>query len=238
MSFASARQTPGRAARNRANSLQSTGPRTPAGKQRSSRNALSHGLTSRSALLPSEDPAAYQHHAQQFLDEYQPQGPTEHQLVQELVDTSWRLNRVPGLESDLLARATNPASEEAAIEFDIVDAHFAIDRLGLYSQRLSRQFQKALAQLRDIQAERRTQHDRDLKRAAALFEMHKAKGIPYDPSADGFVFSNDEIETCSRRLTRLNQSRHIEHIRFHARLSSEACAGALRVLCASASGND
>ncbi len=207
---------PNRAAANRANAQHSTGPRTPTGKQRAKLNALRHGLTGSTILLPTEDPAAYQQHLAQFLDEYQPQGPTETQLVHELIDTSWRLNRIPALETELLTRAANPPTPEAAIEFDIVDAHHAIALLGIYGQRLSRQFHKALDQLRDIQAQRRTQHDRDLKRAAALLEMHKAKGIPYDPAADGFVFSNDEIETCSRRLIRLNASRHIEHIHFYA----------------------
>jgi hypothetical protein len=51
-----------RAAINRANSQQSTGPRTESGKQRSSLNALRHGLTAQSAVLPSEDPAAYEAH--------------------------------------------------------------------------------------------------------------------------------------------------------------------------------
>ena len=59
-----------RADTNRANSAHSTGPRTEAGKQRSSLNALRHGLTARTAVLPTEDPEAYQRHIQQFLDEY------------------------------------------------------------------------------------------------------------------------------------------------------------------------
>ena len=119
----------------------------------------------------------------------------------------------------MLSRAAHPPTPEAAVEFDIVDAHLAIDKLGLYSHRLSRQFHKTLDQLREIQAERLEAESRDLKRAAALLEMHKAKGIPYDPSNDGFVFSNDQIETFSQRLIRLNESRHIEHIRFCAPLS-------------------
>src|ERR1022692_2508060 len=98
-----------RAAINRANSQHSTGPRTEAGKQRSALNALTHGLTCRTAVLPSEDPAAYEQLRRQFLDEYRPATPTETQLVHELADTSWRLNRIPLLEADVLSRAQSPA---------------------------------------------------------------------------------------------------------------------------------
>ena len=193
---------PNRATINRANARHSTGPRTEAGKQRAKLNALRHGLTSQSVLLPTEDPAAYQKHAQEFLNEYQPQGPTERQLVQDLIDTSWRLNRVPSLEAELLSSAD-------------LDVH-ALGLLATYGNRLSRQFHKALDQLRDLQAARRHQRDRDLKRAAGLLEMHKHKGLPYDPAADGFVFSNDEIERHSERLMRLNQSHLFEYLRFDA----------------------
>ena len=73
---------------NSANALLSTGPRTAAGKQRSSQNALTHGLTSHSPVLATENPAAYQLQCRQFFDEYQPDNPTETQLTQELADTS------------------------------------------------------------------------------------------------------------------------------------------------------
>ncbi len=111
-----------RSAINRANSRHSTGPRTDSGKQRSSLNALRHGLTATSAVLPSEDQAAYDRHRRQFFDEYRPATPTESQLTQELADTSWRINRIPLLE------------------------------------------------------------------AAAILELHKHKGLPYDPAQDGFGF--------------------------------------------------
>ncbi|MBZ5609864.1 MAG: hypothetical protein LAP38_16510 [Acidobacteriia bacterium] len=178
-----------RAAINRANSQFSTGPRTDSGKQRSSLNALRHGLTAASAVLPSEDPAAYDAHRRAFFAEYQPAARTETQLVQELADTSWRLNRIPLLEADVLHRAANPPNEQAAIDFDIVDAHRLLNNLSIESQRLSRQFQKALDQLRDIQADRRERERRDLKDAAALLELHNHKGVPFDPADHGFVFS-------------------------------------------------
>ena len=193
-----------RARANRANATLSTGPRTTAGKQRSSQNALTHGLTCRSPVLATEDPAAYQLHCPQFFDEYQPATPTESQLIQELADTAWRLNRIPHLEAELLSQNPSPQSLIPLLA-----------TLGLHSHRLSRQFQKALDQLREIQSERRHQRERDLKQAAALLELHKHKGLPYHPAEYGFVFSKQQIEAFAQRLKRINESRHIEHVHFH-----------------------
>ena len=55
----------------------------------------------------------------------------------------------------------------------------------------------------------------------------QVKVAAYDPAADGFVFSNAEIEVCSQRLIHLNQARHIEHIRFHAVPEIKKAAGPL-----------
>jgi len=118
----------GSATANRANAQHSTGPRIEAGKHRS-------GLTSRTPILPSEGPSQYARHSTHLLDEYKPKTATEPQLVQELADTAWRLNRIPILEADLLSRAKNPPNEQAAIDFDIVDAHRALASLGMHGQR-------------------------------------------------------------------------------------------------------
>jgi len=196
---------------NRTNAQLSTGPRTQAGKQRSSLNALRHGLTARTAVLPTEDSAAFELHIQQFLDEYKPATPTETQLVHEMANTAWRLNRIPFLEAELLARATDAPDEH----FDIVDAHRALATLGLHGQRLSRQFQKALDQLRHIQEERRELERRQLRDAAELFVHHQHKGLPWEPSDDGFVFSKEQVERHARHLMRKNEVRHIGNVRFN-----------------------
>jgi hypothetical protein len=163
-----------RAATNRANSQHSTGPRTEPGKQRSSRNALRHGLTARTAVLPTEDPEAYQLHIQQFVDEYAPATVTETQLVHEIANTAWRLNRIPFLEAELFSQDPNPQTLIPMLA-----------RLGLHGSRLSRQFQKAIDQLRDIQEERRRLERRQLTEAAELFLRHQHKGLPWEPSDDG-----------------------------------------------------
>jgi hypothetical protein len=206
-----------RAVVNRANSRNSTGPRTEAGKQRSSLNALRHGLTAQTAVLPSEDPAAFQRHLQQFLDEYRPATATETQLVHELANTAWRLNRVPLLEAELFTRAANPPNEQAAIDFDIVDAHRLLSSLGLLGHRLSRQFQKAVDQLRAIQSERRELERRDLRDAAMLLEVHEHKGTPWEPADDGFVFSLDDLRRFVRRQNIVKERHMIEYARIFDR---------------------
>jgi hypothetical protein len=190
-----------RAAINRANSQHSTGPRTESGKQRSSLNALRHGLTAQTAVLPNEDPQAYQRHIQQFLDEYAPATPTETQLVNEIANTAWRLNRIPFLEAELLSQ--NPSPQTLIPQ---------LATLGLHGSRLSRQFQKALDQLRTIQEERRCLERRQLTEAAELFIRHQRKGLPWDDLEahrrlvplcaikDGFVFSKEQIERYARKL--------------------------------------
>jgi len=186
---------------------QSTGARTEAGKQRSSQNATTHGLTATSPLLPSEDRATYDHHCRQFLDEYNPATPTETHLVQELADTSWRLRRIPLLEADVLSRAANPPNEEARIEFDIVDALNLVTKLSLYGARLSRQFQKAVDQLRDIQDDRREGEHRQLRQAAELLIQHDSQRIQWNPADDGFVFSRQQVEQFATREIRLANAR-------------------------------
>ena len=182
-----------RAAVSRANSAHSTGPRTESGKQRSSQNALGHGLTARTAVLSTEDPEAYQSHIQQFLDQYQPATPTETQLVHEIANTAWRLDRIPFLEAELLSQDPRPQSLIPQLA-----------TLGLHGSRLSRQFQKALEQLRDIQEERRRLERRHLNEVAEILIRHQRKTLPWDPEGfsreAGFVFSKEQIERHAQHL--------------------------------------
>jgi hypothetical protein len=199
-----------RAAINRANSKHSTGPRTEAGKQRSSQNALRHGLTCQSAVLPTEDPSAYEQHCRQFRDEYQPANATETQLVQELADTSWRLNRIPLLEVDVLSRTQSPAPSPESP----APAVAALATLGLYGTRLSRQYQTALDKLRAIQSERKDEQRTQLRRAAELLELHRRRGLPWQPADHGFVFSREQVERHDELLMRQNEARHCAYPRY------------------------
>src|SRR6266852_1095136 len=206
------------AERNRANARHSTGPKTEAGKQRSSLNALRHGLTGHTIVLPTEDLAAYQRFTKRFFDDLKPRGVIEEQLVQSIADTSWRLNRIPALENNLLSLGFAEHSDRINTEHPEAHAALAIaealreqtrafSALSLHGQRLSRQFERTLQQLRELQEERRRIEQHQLFDAVMLLEMHKDKELTYDPSEDGFVFSNSDIEAFIRRQERLQEAR-------------------------------
>ena len=210
-----------RAAINRANAQHSTGPRTEAGKQRSRLNALRHGLTGQTVVLPEDDLDKYQKLNQEYFTHCKPKGPIEMQLVQVLSDTAWRLNRVTVLENSLLTLGI--AEQEASVDTDhpqvltnlamaktYREQNPVMANLATHGQQLARLFKETDKQLREVQAERHSLEKEQLNNAAILMEMHKDEGVPYDPAQDGFVFSPAEIDICIQRNQRLTQARRAD----------------------------
>ena len=80
----------------RINGAKSRGPITPEGKEKSSANALKHGLTSRhSMLLACENEAEFKQVEEDYMSTYQPTNPVERDLVEEMIGAKWRIR--PGL---------------------------------------------------------------------------------------------------------------------------------------------
>jgi hypothetical protein len=209
---------------NRANAQHSTGPKTEAGKQRSSLNALRHGLTGQIVVMPTEDLQAYQLHLKSFTDECSPCGAIEEHLVQALADTSWRLNRVAALETNLLTlgvasplNAFSDSPQQIQDAMSIVAAlesqSKALANLSMHSQRLSRQFERTVMQLRELQKIRRAQEKSELDDLLDVMEMYESKGETYNPSEDGFVFSESQINDSIRAR---NRERLIEEAYEHS----------------------
>ncbi|MFO8012489.1 MAG: hypothetical protein R6X20_04190 [Phycisphaerae bacterium] len=100
---------------NRRNAKKSTGPKTPEGKARSSKNALKHGLDAlRDVLLPEADPEAYRRLRDEVLQELAPEGFLQRTVADQVVHCLWQLRRVPYLERLVLAQAIRQARGEAA----------------------------------------------------------------------------------------------------------------------------
>ena len=138
-----------------------------AGKAVSSMNAVKTGLTGRTVLLPSDDAEAYRQHLAAYENEFKPVGLRECELVQSLADIQWRLQRIPGLEMAIYARGRDeffeqfedfdPAARSARIDLEtFIHYQKPLRNLQLQEGRLRRQREKDMAELRELQQERRT----------------------------------------------------------------------------------
>jgi len=180
----------------------STGPRTPEGKQRTRLNALRHGLTGQTVLLPTEDAQAYQSFCNEFVVHYQPVGPVERQLVQTIADTSWRLNRISATEHSSLSLAAaqkldqlqttdDPRAEAIAQALAFEEQSERLARLSLYEQRLSRQLERSFKLIKEMQADRKQQPKQEPTQTAATVKAQPAQKPHFakQAAAGEFVFS-------------------------------------------------
>jgi cysteinyl-tRNA synthetase len=179
-------------------------PKQRPAKKQSSLNALRHGLTGQIVVMPIEDLEAYQAHLKSFTDEYYPKGATESHLVQALADASWRLNRVAALETNLLSLAATgePLIDAMGIAASLESQSKALANLSMHSQRLSRQFERTVIQLRNLQETRQAKEKHELNQLIDIIEMIESQGQVYDPSEHGFVFSEPQIESAIRLRSR------------------------------------
>jgi hypothetical protein len=96
---------------NRRNALKSTGPTSEAGKQRSRRNAVRHGLTAETVIEPLEDPEDYKTFEMSITAEFDAQSAVERELVLRLASVLWRLRRSTAIETGLL-HISRPATKQ------------------------------------------------------------------------------------------------------------------------------
>jgi hypothetical protein len=110
-----------KAAANRANAQRSTGPRTPEGKQRSSLNALRHGILAKAAFNATiegeERRADFDELVAGLAQEYQPRTMTEKMTVQQLAGCYWKLAKVWTFETEAAWR-TNQGTHVPLEDFE------------------------------------------------------------------------------------------------------------------------
>jgi hypothetical protein len=186
-------------AANRLNAERCTGPKTPEGKGTVSGNAVKHGLTSYSGLLPGEKLEDFSDLRARVLAELAPDSAIEIELAERIASLLWRLRRVPAFEAALLAW-TNACKEEAspftpdeprlinwrdpdrprsASVTDILAFGRSLDgflkgglgaRLSRYENALQRQLSALMLDLRRMQARRKAQGGGDVCMGAAIGE--------------------------------------------------------------------
>ena len=87
---------------NRRNALRSTGPITEAGKHRSRRNAVRHGLCAETVVGTLEDIEDYKGFEAAIIADYDAETAVERELVLRLASLFWRIRRATAIETTLL----------------------------------------------------------------------------------------------------------------------------------------
>lgn len=197
-------------AANQANAQKSSGPVTAEGKAAVSKNALKTGLTGRTVLLPTDDAELYAKHITSFKSRYAPVGDEETELVQSIADTSWRIARIPSLETgiyavgrakmaDLHANIEDKQQRAMMIEAEVALAYERqIRNLQIQEGRLRRFLEKDIATLTALQQARKSERRNQFDRAALAYLKAFRDNRHFDPASNGFEFSIEEIHTHAR----------------------------------------
>jgi hypothetical protein len=181
-----------------ANSAKSTGPSSPAGLARSSRNAIRHGILADSIVLDSESAEGFSDVLTALQEELLPVTSIESRYVETMALAEWRRLRILCLEKEQItneirkqeaAALTNLTSNGDATEVSPIrytalaframsDESRAQELLNRYEARYDRQYQRALNGLRAHRADRR-KDEREARRAHRT--KHGRNAAPESP---------------------------------------------------------
>jgi hypothetical protein len=156
---------------NRENARKSTGPKSPEGKARSSRNALKHGLLSEHILHFGEDPEELDAFREEMMEDLAPEGAVERFVADHVVESAWRLRRAGRMEKRYVFM-TYYHKYRSKIQLDEADAEARLDfsddisamilanedfypKLVRYEGHFQRGFYKALQSLLGLKALRK-----------------------------------------------------------------------------------
>jgi hypothetical protein len=156
----------------RANGAKSHGPVTPQGRATSARNSLRHGFTAESVVLPTESSQDFQSLLDSYIDQFDPQGGVEMDLIQTMAAARWRLRRLGSIETTLLNNEMSRNAKDIKREYhnpddlarlawvfrDLADHGQSLALLMRYEGALHRSYDRAFKQLLLLQsAGRRSQ---------------------------------------------------------------------------------
>ena len=150
---------------NRRNAKKSTGPKTAAGKAKSSRNAEKYGLFS-NMISPREE--AYESQKQfdqlneMFYNDFKPQTAIECVLVERLIVITIRLRRLQIIETDAFEYEM---SKRKAVALIREEDH---NRLQRYETMLNRQFYQTIKEIRQFKTDRNLEQTNRTMQAALI----------------------------------------------------------------------
>ena len=125
-----------------------TGPITPEGKQVSSQNATTHGLTSQ---MPGQGTAEFERIRARYFIEYKPQTLHRRHLVAMIASASWRLERIDLIEAAALDLLMGDVPAEPTLYHKLAagmgDPASVPDRLLRHRSAAERHYRKAYQEL-------------------------------------------------------------------------------------------
>src|SRR5579864_3702603 len=156
----------------RINGAKSHGPKTPEGKEASSRNSLKHGFTARNTyILECESADEFKAFLAEHIAIHQPATPPEKELVEQMAIARWRIRRFVTAETVLIDCEVVRNRDKVEKEFATLDCHVhvamairsladesrALSLMSRYEARHQRTHDKAYAALRELQKARASQ---------------------------------------------------------------------------------
>ena len=166
---------------NRDNSKHSTGPRTPEGKSASSQNAKTHGFNAAEPVLASEDRVQFDELRARYLEEFKPATPSAEFLVDQLVATRWKLDRLERMETDMFA-----ALENLTLAMTDKETRAGFAMLDRYRNSFHRIYHRCLRDLHSkMQNEAKSSQLAQTKFEALLKQMLDAPPPRFRPKAAG-----------------------------------------------------
>ena len=150
---------------NKQNAQHSTGPRTAQGKQRSRLNALKHGFRAKDPLIPGESLDSFYEHGAKFEIHLCPANPVEADLVEQIIDITWRLRRCGRIQSAFITElfdstAEQPENQDADRDRLLGKALIpdnrlaALNRLDRHEASLARRYHNVMKELREARKRR------------------------------------------------------------------------------------
>jgi len=195
---------------NRQNAQSSTGPRTAEGLQKSSLNAIRHGFTGQTMLVTESEAEPYRLFTEGFLKELAPVGVHETALAHSVMNNRWRVQQISAMESAIYALGFRQHAAQLANETPDMAAAMSrlltfdekrkdLDRLRRYESSLTRQINKDIQLLTQLQLTRKAEQAKQEKEAIAMLTHFTTTGKPWNPADFGFVLSIEEIRQLEER---------------------------------------
>src|ERR1035438_2306162 len=136
----------------RANGARSRGPITAEGKERSSANAIRHGLLAKCVVLENESGPCFDRLVTEHTRRFAPADGVEFGMIEEMAAAYWRMRRAWAIENRLMEKALRhqPPGDEAAriaAAFTELAASPELNLLPRYEPRLHHIYQRALFNL-------------------------------------------------------------------------------------------